>query len=55
MLAVLTTGKKDATPTTQAARPHDLQRRKDMKTSSGHDALQNRTSPRMFFPERISS
>ena len=55
MLAVLTTGKKDATPTTQAARPHDLQRRKDMKTSSGHDALQNRTSPRIFFPERISS
>ena len=55
MLAVLTTGKKDATPTTQAARPHDLQRRKDMKTSSGHYALQNRTSPRMFFPERISS
>lgn len=55
MLAVLTTGKKDATPTTQAARSHDLQRRKDMKTSSGHDALQNRTSPRMFFPERISS
>mgnify|MGYP000125450000 FL=1 len=55
MLAVLTTGKKDATPTTQAARPHDLQRRKDMKTISGHDALQNRTSPRMFFPERISS
>lgn len=55
MLAVLTTGKKGPTPTTQAARPHDLQRRKDMKTSSGHDALQNRTSPRMFFPERISS
>lgn len=35
MLAVLTTGKKDATPTTQAARPHDLQQRKDMKTAVG--------------------
>jgi len=54
MLAVLTTGKKGPTPTTQGARPHDLQQRKDMETSSGHDALQNRTSPRIFFPERIS-